>query len=334
MDYRQPLTQLRQALYYSETGQHAALLTLLSGSAHEEIESSPTLALLCGIAHARLGRHAEGTRWVETALHKARERGDRAVEARALNVRGAIALESGMTDEAAEHFMKALAEAGHDGDHGTMGRASNNLGIVANLRGDYGRAVGSFTMALAAFEQAGNARGTAEARHNLARSYREQGDLPRALEAADDAVRAAVASGDLALAAQTRAGRAEVRIHGGEAAVGLREVSQALRQHRELGDVVGEAEDLRVLALALARSAQPEEAEPVLRTVAARADEHGRPLLGAEARRDLAHLLNALGRPGEARDAALAARAAFSRLGAAAEVRKLDDLVTEHLPVR
>lgn len=334
MDYRQPLTQLRQALYYSDTGQHAALLTLLSGSAQEQLESSPTLALLCGIAHARLGRHTDGARWVEAALRKARERGDRAVEARALNVRGAIALESGKTAEAAEHFMTALTEARQDSDHTTVGRASNNLGIVANLRGDYGRAVGYFTMALAAFEQAGIPRGIAEARHNLARSYREQGDLSRALEAAHDAVREADASGDLALAAQTRAGRAEVRIQAGETAVGLREASQALGKHRELGDVVGEAEDLRVVALALARTPEPQAAEPLLHTVIDRAEQHGRPLLGAEARRDLAQLMNALGRPGEARETALAARAVLSRLGATGEVRKLDDLVNEHLSTR
>lgn len=334
MDYRQPLMQLRQAIYYSDTGQHAAVLQHLSGSSQEELESSPTLALLCGIAHARLGRHGEGARWVEVASHKARERGDRAVEARALNVRGAIALESGKAAEATEYFMKALAEARGDGDHSTVGRACNNLGIVAIMQGDYGRAVGYHTMAVAAFEQAGIPRGIAEARHNMARCYREQGDLTRALEEADEAVQQADASGDLALAAQARAGRAEIRILAGDVAVGLREISHALRRHRELGDVVGEAEDLRVLALALAGAERPAEAEPLLHTVIAKAEEHERPWLAAEGRRDLARLLNVLGRHGDARDAALAARSAFSRLGATAEVRKLDDLLAESLPAR
>ena len=334
MDYRQPLMQLNQARYFSDTGQHAALLKLLSGCSQEELQASPTLALLCGIAHARLGRHAEGERWADVASRRARERGDRAVEARALNVLGAIALESGKIGDASGSLMRALAEARRDGDHTTVGRASNNLGIVALMQGDYARAVGSFTVALAAFEQAGVRRGIAEARHNIARSYREQGDLARALEAADEAVREADASGDLALAAQTRAGRAEIRVYGGDTAVGLREIGQALQKHRDLGDVVGEAEDLRVLALALARAPGLDEAEPVLQTVIARAEEQGRPFLAAEARRDLARLLNTLERRSEARDAALAARAAFSRMGALAEVRKLDDLVTEHLPTR
>jgi len=313
MDYRQPLMQLNQARYFSDSGQHAALLKLLSGRPEQELAASPTLALLCGIAHARLGRHADAARWVELAARRARERGDRAVEARALNARGAIALESGRVDEAAEHFMHALIEARRDGDHATVGRASNNLGVVANLQGDYGRAVGSFTMALAAFEQAGMSRGIAEARHNLARSHRERGDLARALEAADEAVREADGAGDFALAAQTRAGRAEVRIQSGEIAIGLREVGLALQKHKDLGDVVGEAEDLRVIALALARGDQPDEAEPLLRTVIERAEQHGRPLLAAEARRDLARLLSQRRRSGDARDMALAARATFSR---------------------
>jgi tetratricopeptide (TPR) repeat protein len=334
MDYRQPLMQLRQAIHYSDTGQHAAVLTLLSGAPQEELEGSPMLTLLCGIAHARLGRHGEGARWVETALRKARERGDRAVEARALNVSGAIALESGNTEDAAMRFSQALAEARRDSDHATVGRACNNLGIVANLQGDHGRAVGFFTMAITAFEQAGIPRGMAEAHHNLARSYREQGDLERALEHADEAVRQADASGDLALSAQARAGRAEIRIQGGDAPVGLREVSHALQKHRELGDVVGEAEDLRVLALALTRSESPGEAEPLFQTVIEKAEQHGRPLLAAEARRDLARLLAAAGRHSEARDTALAARAGFSKLGAAAEIRKLDDLVNVRLSPR
>jgi tetratricopeptide (TPR) repeat protein len=334
LDYRQPLNQLNQARYYSDTGQHAALLKFLSGCSQEELEASPTLALVYGIAHARLGRHGEGERWIEVASRRARERGDRAVEARALNVLGAIALESGRIEQASAHLMRALTEARRDGDHTTVGRASNNLGIVANMQGDYGRAVGSFTVSLAAFEQAGSRRGIAEARHNMARSYREQGGLARALEAADEAVREADASGDLALSAQTRAGRAEIRVCAGDTAVGLREIGQALQRHRDLGDVVGEAEDLRVLALALANAPGPDEAEPVLHMVITKAEEQGRPFLAAEARRDLARLLLVLERRPEARDAALAARATFSRMGAVAEVRKLDELTLEQFSPR
>jgi hypothetical protein len=50
-------------------------------------------------------------------------------------------------------------------------------------------------------------------------------------------------------------------------------------------------------------------------------------LLAAAARRDLAALLETAGRRDEAADAAHAARVAFSGLGAAAEVRKLDALL-------
>lgn len=320
---------LRKAAEFSDAGQHAAVVDYVSGLPPNEITSSPTLALLFGIALARLGRHAEGARWVDIALKQARERGDRAIEARALNVQGAIALEAGRIDEAATYFSRALEEATRDADHATVGRCSNNLGIIANLRGDYGRAIGSYTMAMASFQQVALHRGVSEARHNLGIAYRDQGDLATALTTAEGAVEEAEAASDRALAAQTRAGRAETRILSGEAELGHREVERALAMHRELGDTVGEAEDLRVFALALAALGDTEQAESTLRAVTERAEASERPLLAAQARRDLAHLLKRLGRVAEAKDFALTGRAQFSQLGAAAEVRKLDELIRQ-----
>lgn len=327
MDVRESLMVLSKAREFSDTGQHAAVVDYLAGLPPNEITRSPTLALLYGIAQARIGRHAEGQRWVDAAGKQAQERGDRAVEARALNVQGAIALEAGRVDEAAGCFSRALEAARREGDHGTVGRCSNNLGIVANLRGDHGRAIGSYTMAMAAFEQAGLSRGISEARHNLGITYRDQGDLGAALAAAEGAVEEADAAGDRALGAQTRAGRAEIRVLAGEPVVGRREAERALATHRELGDVVGEAEALRVLALALQAMGENAEAEDTLRQVIERAEAQGRPLLAAQARRDLAQLLRRLGRAAEAKDLALTARAQFSQLGAEAEVRKLDLLI-------
>lgn len=328
-DVRESIMVLDKARSFFDTGQHAALVEYLAGLPPVEIERSPTLALLFGIAHARMGRHPEGERWVGVSLELARQRGDRGVEARALNVKGAIALESGRVEDAAGFFMRALEEAKREGDHSTVGRCSNNLGIVANLRGDHGRAIGSYAMALAAFDQAGLPRGVAETHHNLAITYRDQGDLPKALEAADSAVEEAGAAGDRALAAQTRAGRAEIRTLSGDAQFGLREVELALGTHREIGDVVGEAEDLRVLAAALAALGETTQAEGTLLVVIARAEQHERPLLAAMARRDLAHLLRRLGRAAEAADVALTARAQFMQLGAAAEARKLDEFAAK-----
>jgi len=79
-----------------------------------------------------------------------------------------------------------------------------------------------------------------------------------------------------------------------------------------------------VLANTLAASGDTKQAEQTLRDVIARAYDLDRPLLVADATRDLAFLLRKSGRAGEAREAAQAARVLFSQLGAEAEVRKLD----------
>jgi tetratricopeptide (TPR) repeat protein len=285
------------------------------------------LALLCGIAHTRLGRHAMGQQWALVALSKARLNGDRNLEVRALNVCGAIALDHGGINEATHFFTKAQEEAMQGNDMATVGRCANNLGIIANMQGDYSRAIGAYTRAIAAYEKAGYDRGVAESRHNLAISYREQGHLDDAIQTADAAVREADRLGDALLKAQALAGRAEIRTARGEPELAIREAERALAVHRELSDAVRETEDLRILGVALAVAGKAEPAEQMLGEVIDRAVQHERPLLVANAQRDLAYALARDGKVQEAKAVALAARATFDRLGAKVEMKKLDVLL-------
>lgn len=312
-----------------ETGHHAAVARQLGALPVQELEQSPTLALMFGIAQARLGHHDSGKRWVGVGLETARARSDHALEARALNVSGAIALEEGRIDEAVEYFTRGLGEAERLGDRATVGRCSNNLGIIATLRGEYGKAIGSYTMALAAFQQVSRRTGVAEALHNLAITYRDQHDLVKALDAEERAADESGAAGDVALEAKVRAGRAEIRRLGGEAEVAQREVQAALMMQREIGDVVGEAESLRVLAGALAALNQLSQAESMLYEVIGRATTLNRPRLLAHAERDLAGLLHRRGQDEQAAVLAERARVRFQSLGATVEVRRLEELLSE-----
>jgi tetratricopeptide (TPR) repeat protein len=324
---RESLKILSEVRQLAETGWHASVVAYLSAQPSDTLYRSPTLALQYGIARARLGAREDGERWVAVALDRAREQGDRAIEAWASNVSGVIALEAGRIADAADHFMRGLVAAKREDDHATVGRCSNNLGIISNLRGNYGRAVGSYTMALAAFQQAQMHRGMAETLNNLAITYRDQGDLVDALKTADRAVEEAEKAGDPALVAQTRGGRAEIRLLSGDAQFARSEIERALETRRKLGDVVQEAEDLRVLAGTLAAMEQTAEAERILCDVIERAEEHGRPLLAAQAERDLAWLFHRLGRPSESTEVARKARVRFNELRADAEAEKLDELL-------
>ena len=164
-----------KAQQLAAAGHHAEVVEYLGSRDTSELEDSPSLALLLGTSQARLGRNAEGRRWLDRALDQARKRDEQTIARRALNARGAIALVSGEVDEAADFFTQGLLSASQDGDLGTTGRCSNNMGIISNLRGRHAEAIGSWEIAVAAFDKAGLRQGVAECYHNLAITYRQQG---------------------------------------------------------------------------------------------------------------------------------------------------------------
>jgi tetratricopeptide (TPR) repeat protein len=328
-ELRRTLEPLHEAQKLADAGRYAELLTFLGALSREELEQSPMLALLCGIGHSRLGQLELGQQWAMVALGRARTLGDRTLEVRALNVCGAIALERGGINEATHFFTRAQEEAMADDDMATVGRCANNLGIIANMQGDYGHAVGAYTRAIAAYQKARFDRGIAESQHNLGITYREQGHLDDAMQAADAAVREAERLGDPRLKAQALAGRAEIRIVRGEPELAVGEAKRALAVHQQLRDAVLETEDLRILAVALGLVGDTKEAQALFQEVVERATAHDRPLLVANAQRDLAYLLAREGEVKAARKTAQSARMTYIRLGAKIEIEKMDTLLRE-----
>src|SRR5213596_3844501 len=326
-ELRGSLAPLHVAQELADAGHYTELLRYLGERSQNELEQSPMLTLLCGIAHSRLGRLKMAQHWAMVAQLRARLLRDRTLEVRALNVCGAIALERGGISEATSFFTRAQEEAMQDNDMATLGRCANNLGIIANMQGDYGRAVGAYTRAIAAYQKARNERGIAETQHNLGIAYREQGRLDDAMHATDTAMREAERLGDRRLKAQALAGRAEIQVARGDPELAIREAQRAVVIHRDLKDAVRETEDLRILAVALGAAGRQREAEAMFREVIARAAKHERTLLVAIAQRDLANLLAREGNIAAAREVAETARATLERLGAKAEAEKLDALL-------
>src|SRR3989441_691370 len=179
-ELRGSLAPLHVAQELADAGHYAELLRYLGERSQNELEQSPMLTLLCGIAHSRLGRLKMAQHWAMVAQLRARALKDRTLEVRALNVCGAIALERGGIDEAAYFFTLAQEEATEDNDMATAGRCANNLGIIANMQGDYRRAIGAYARAIDAYQKVRYDRGIVESEHNLAITYREQGQLDHA----------------------------------------------------------------------------------------------------------------------------------------------------------
>src|SRR5437763_1494940 len=151
-ELRGSLAPLHVAQELADAGRYVELLTYLGARSQEELEQSPMLTLLCGIAHSRLGRLDLGQQWAMVAQLRARTLRDRTLEVRALNVSGAVALERGGIAEASYFFTRAQEQAMQDNDMATVGRCANNLGIIATMQGDYPRALGAYTRDIAATE--------------------------------------------------------------------------------------------------------------------------------------------------------------------------------------
>jgi tetratricopeptide (TPR) repeat protein len=318
-------TVVSKAQALAAAGQHAAVVDFLGSRERSELAGSPTLALLYGIAQARLGRHAQGLEWLEQARSQARQQGEHAVERHALSARGAIAFVTGDLSEAADYCTQALMASSRDGDHATTGRASNNLGNISYLHGRFAEAIASWEVAAAAFHRAGLQGGVAECHNNLAHAYRERGAFDKALSEADQAIATAESTGDETLFALTLRTRAEIQIGRSAPELARRDLERIREIRSRVPDPVSSAEDLRVLALVSVLENQLSRAERSLREVIGRAELHGRLLLVGEATRDLAMVLRRAARTDEAATAAQAAKAVFARIGAEGEIRKLAD---------
>src|SRR5207247_8849455 len=117
------------------------------------------------------------------------------------------------------------------------------------------------------------------------------------------------APGAPALGALRGGGRPEIHGSGGERRLARRELDQVRDLRIGVPDSADEAEDARVVAPLLVAEGQWAAAERVLREVIERAEAHERPLLQAEATRDLRMVLRGTGRHAEAQTAARSARA-------------------------
>src|SRR5438094_965364 len=320
LDEASPVVAKARAL--AAAGHHAAVVEFLGARDQSEL-ADPTLALLYGIAQARLGRHEHGLQWIDQALANARALREHGLERHALNARGAIALVSGDLSQAADFCTQALMAASRDGDHATTGRASNNLGIISHLRGRHAEAISSWEIAAAAFHRAGVQTGVADCQHNLANAYREQGALDKALATADQAVAGAEVTRDETLYAMTLRGRAEIRAVRSEPELARRDLDRIRVIRSQMPGPVADAVDARITAPGLAAQTHLPRAEKALREVMGRAELHARLLLLGEATRDLALVLRRTDRTADAQAAARSAKGIFARMCAESEIRKL-----------
>jgi tetratricopeptide (TPR) repeat protein len=253
--------------------------------------------------------------------------GDGAAVRRASNLLGAAAFELGDLQQAHSAFSRALELADADGDHLLVARATNNLGAIANLRGDRDGALAHYQLAIPAYQHMGNAAGLAESFHNIAITYRDASELDPADEYERRALELARECESTRVRAMAQAGRAELCLLRGDARLADVGARLAAMDYESMADAVGEADALRLAGEARTQLGALDDALRVLNRAVKLAHSHESALIEGEALRARAEVFRLRGASLAAIEDANAARTLFSRLGAAADVARTDELL-------
>lgn len=126
------------------------------------------------------GYLSEGRRWLEIMLGPSGRAVPTALQAKALNAVGILAVEQGDYAEAATYSEQSLQLYRADDDHAGSAAALTLLGSVALRRGDYPTAASWFTQCLVLRQALRDPIGIAAALNNLGLIAREQGEYAQA----------------------------------------------------------------------------------------------------------------------------------------------------------
>ncbi len=290
------------------------------------------------------------------ALQAARQSGDLAAEASALNGLGGICVMKGHFRDAVGHYQAALERYRQCGGRAGQARVLHNLGITEHELHSHQSAAGYYQLAIAAFEDAGDSLGAARSLATLAGAETRLGrydqaaeHLQRALPVfcnANDRVGEAQALeriGELDLrrgylpkaaaffeqalaicrridhptgVADQLRNLGEVSLRRGDCPQAIGYLRQALAMQRKAGFQHGETQTLRTLAEALHGAGQPAAARAELAAALRLAAETGNTYQQASAHADLAESHHRAGENEQARRHWQQALDRYTQLGA------------------
>ena len=290
-----------------------------------ELTRDPKIAFHLAQALVHLGDLARALNLSLAAEAEFRARHDAVNLMAALNLSGAIQFELGDLTGAEDRFSNLLELARERGEEEMIGRATNNLGTIASLQGEHEQALSLYRLAIPAYQRVGQLAGLAQTSHNLGITYRDLGRWREARRQYEDAIKGARRVGDRRLGAMATAAKAEL-LHGrGDHRYARKAATRALDDFVDLGDELGRADSLRILAGVALAVGDAESAAELLDEALDLARAHANPLLEAEiveARGDL-HVQG--GRASLARADLEAAAAIYRRLGANERLEKVEE---------
>ncbi len=271
----------------------------------------------------------------ELVLHLAGHRDDDTYAARALNGLGILKHEHGDIEGAEATYLRAHEAAIRAGHENVIGEIEQNLGITANIRGDLEQALARYLSALDHLRRARNEQACARAYNNLGMLHVDLRRLGEADAYFQSALALCERFNDVVMAGFVHINRAELFLARGEAERARSSCDEAFEIASRLNDGAGRAEALKFYGIIYRETQRPHLAETHLRQAIQAADECRNPLLEAEANRELALVLRAQERNGEALEALNRAHCLFSGLQAKqdqADVgRRISQLETDFL---
>lgn len=282
----------------------------------------------CSIAGMRLGDWTAASADARHSLRSARGLADACLEARALNVAGAVEFERGDWGAALELFSKARLLARSAGDRRLVARIDNNEGALWAARGIPARARRLYASALSGFRANHETAAAARVMNNLGLSMLEEGAHAEAGEWFDQATKAArqVSENDLLLTVLINTARASAE-SGDLTRARVSAAEARMLAERMEGDPA--LADLACVLAAIARIEKRwEQAEEWIALALEAAGGGKNPLAAADAWEQRARMRMDQGRRDEAGWAIERARAAYQSLGAASAVARLDRLTS------
>ncbi len=306
---------------YVETGGHytdaVTIHTHARQAAREAGErAAEAQALNClGLIDGRMGRYPEAAEHLQEALALFREADDRAGTARALTNLASAKWRQGQYLQAASHYRQALARFREIGDVIGEAHALNGLGLVDWQQGRYSRAADHFQEALALFREHRDQSNEAHALGNLGMVGGRLGRFPQAAEHLREALALLHEIGDRSGAASALTDLGSVACRQGHHQEAARHHQQALAQFREIGEKTGEAEALNGLGEVLLATGHPGPARAEHAAALALASQVGDKHEQARARNGLGAALLDGARPGPAGAQHAAALALASQSG-------------------
>ena len=240
--------------------------------------------------------------------------GNDVLAAEALNTMGGLALRTGALEEARGYFLQALERGGHARE--LQARVEQNLGILANIRGQLIDAVRHYERSVEAYRATNDEHGSATAYVNLGIAHTDLRQYDWADSYFSKSSDIAERAGDVHLQGMCLVNHAEAHFLRGRYDEARHMAEGALAIFDQLDSRADKSEAYKMIGMVYRETGRNALAESRLRTAIELATSAGSVLNEAEAARELALLMQLMGRNQDALALLNTAHRLFRRLDA------------------